>query len=76
MDYFILCMLLLVTIMLFFYYFYLPSLHKSVNIKKYWHTNNTKIDELKKLVFKIVLVIILMTIKIEDFDFDNILFNE
>ena len=56
------------------YYFYLPSLHKSVIIKKYWHTNNTKIDELKKLVFKIVLAIILMTIKIEDFD--NILFIE
>ena len=56
------------------YYFYLPSLHKSVIIKKYWHTNNTKIDELKNFVFKIVLVIILMTIKIEDFD--NILFIE
>ena len=59
-------------------FFYFPSLYKSVKIKKYWHTNNIKMenDELKNVSIKNCMCYYFNdVITIEDFDFDNILLN-
>ena len=65
MNYYILHTFLLVTVLLFI--IAISCCHyakQKPKQKKYWHTNNIKIEknsELKKLVLKIVCVVILMT---------------